>query len=442
MNTALADSTTGELILSTPCTTGDISDQLRSGGWRINTFGFFLRSILFLCLAGMTTGTFAKADGFASRNGGTTGGEGGKVVRASTGKQIHEAMCGRRSENEPIIIEVEGTINHGNTDKVNGSCNTTDDRIEIKEVSNITIIGVGNGAVFDQLGIHIRSSKNIILRNLTIQKVKKSGSPTSNGGDAIGMESDVSNVWIDHCTLEADGGESDGYDALCDMKARTKYVTVSYCILRNSGRGGLIGSSDSDTDNGPVTFHHNVYENIDSRTPLLRAATVHSYNNHFNGIQKSGMNPRIGGKIKAENNYFENAKNPLGTFYTDKMGSWDVSGNIWGENVTWQSGDEATPAGPDPVSTTSINIPYTYSLDEAACVPEILEKTAGANKNLSVSDGKCTPTAIRKGVMNPGMKNLSNVSNSTPHCNLLGRTLRNTKACRLNVTNRGLVIDE
>ena len=27
--------------------------------------------------------------------------------------------------------------------------------------------------------------------------------------------------------------------------------------------GGLVGSSDSDLANGPVTFHHNLYENID-----------------------------------------------------------------------------------------------------------------------------------------------------------------------------------
>lgn len=55
------------------------------------------------------------------------------------------------------------------------------------------------------------------------------------------------------------------------MKDSTQYVTLSYSILRNSGRGGLVGSSDSDLANGPVTFHHNRYENIDSRTPCCAA---------------------------------------------------------------------------------------------------------------------------------------------------------------------------
>ena len=81
---------------------------------------------------------------------------------------------------------------------------------------------------------------------MTVRNVKKSGSPTSNGGDAIGMESTVRNVWVDHTTLEASGGEAEGFDGLFDMKDNTKYVTLSYSTLRNSGRGGLIGSSESD----------------------------------------------------------------------------------------------------------------------------------------------------------------------------------------------------
>ncbi len=329
--------------------------------------------------------------GFASQNGGTTGGAGGSVVYATTGTQIHEALCNRADSDTPIIIQVEGTINHGNTSKVSGdSCNTAEDKIEIKDVSNITLIGVGDGALFDELGIHIRNASNIIIQNVHVRNVKKSGSPTSNGGDAIGMESDVFNVWVDHVTLEASGGESDGYDALFDMKATTQYVTLSYSILRNSGRGGLVGSSDSDDTNGPVTFHHNYYYNIDSRTPLLRHATAHAYNNHYYSLNSSGMNPRIGGQIRADNNYFEDSKDPLGTFYTNDMGYWQVSGNIW-DNVTWSDdGDKLHPAGPDPVSTTSISIPYSYSLDDASCVPGIVAATAGADTNMATSDGSCS----------------------------------------------------
>ncbi len=330
--------------------------------------------------------------GYATQNGGTTGGAGGQTVRATTGTAIHQALCSRASSSTPITIQVEGTINHGNTAKVSGSsCNTAAGVIELKQISNVTIVGVGNGAVFDQLGIHIRESRNIIIQNVTVRNVKKSGSPTSNGGDAIGMESGVRNVWVDHVTLEASGGESEGYDGLFDMKDNTQYVTLSYSVLRNSGRGGLIGSSESDTSNGYVTFHHNLYENIDSRAPLLRGGIAHMYNNHYKRLNESGINSRAGARAKVDNNYFEDSKDVLGTFYTDAAGYWQVSGNVF-DNVTWssRSGDH-NPAGPNPTSNTSVSIPYGFTLDGANCVPNVVAQTAGANKGLKVSDGSCTP---------------------------------------------------
>ncbi|MFF6998228.1 polysaccharide lyase family 1 protein [Streptomyces sp. NPDC008313] len=332
------------------------------------------------------------ATGYATQNGGTTGGAGGQTVRATTGTAIHQALCGRAGSSTPITIQVEGTINHGNTSKVSGnSCSTAEDKIELKQISNVTIVGVGNGAVFDQLGIHIRESSNIVIQNVTVRNVKKSGSPTSNGGDAIGMESDVRNVWVDHATLEASGGESEGFDGLFDMKDNTQYVTLSYSTLRNSGRGGLIGSSESDRSNGFVTFHHNLYENIDSRAPLLRGGIAHIYNNYYVGLTKSGINSRAGARARVDNNYFKDSKDVLGTFYTDAAGYWQVSGNTF-DNVTWsEPGEDNNPAGPDPRSNTTVSIPYAYTLDGAACVPEIVSRTAGAGKGLKVSDGNCSP---------------------------------------------------
>jgi pectate lyase len=288
-------------------------------------------------------------------------------------------LCGRASNSTPIIINVSGTITVGNTAKVSGSCNTADGVIEIKQVSNITLQGVGSGAIFDQIGIHLREASNIIVRNVTVRNVKKSGSPTSNGGDAIGMESNVSNVWIDHNTLSATGGESQGFDAMVDMKNNTRYVTVSYTILRGSDRGGLVGSGDSDSQNNFITFHHNYYHNLKSRTPLLRFATAHAYNNYYNGLSDTGINSRIGARIKVENNYFENAKDPLGTFYTDDMGFWQVSGNTFGSGVTWSSeGSDSHPAGPNVTSTTSFSVPYSYSLESASNARSSVLSNAGA----------------------------------------------------------------
>ncbi|WP_127473686.1 pectate lyase family protein [Microbacterium sulfonylureivorans] len=347
--------------------------------------------VMGLALPGAQAAT-GSATGFATQNGGTTGGAGGQTVRATTGTELHAALCARAAVDTPLTIEVEGTITHANTAKVSGeSCNTADGVIELKDIGNVSIVGVGAGAVFDQVGIHIRGSHNIVIQNVTVRNVKKSGSPTSNGGDAIGMESDVRNVWVDHVTLEASGGESEGFDGLFDMKSGTQYVTLSYSVLRNSGRGGLIGSSESDLDNGFVTFHHNYYENIDSRAPLLRGGIAHVYNNHYVSLNESGINSRAGAKAKVDNNYFEDSKDVLGTFYTDAAGTWQTSGNIL-DNVTWSAaGTDYNPAGPGMASTTTVSIPYAYSLDAASCVPSVVAATAGANRGLKVSDGSCTP---------------------------------------------------
>jgi len=121
---------------------------------------------------------------------------------------------------------VDGTINHGNTTKASGSCDTTATEIQFKGVSNVSLIGVSNRGVLDQIGVHVRGSSNIVIQNLWIRNVKKSGSPLSNGGDAIGMESTVNNVWVDHNTLEASGGESGANDALVECDA-TAFATAS-----------------------------------------------------------------------------------------------------------------------------------------------------------------------------------------------------------------------
>src|SRR5690606_24307239 len=91
----------------------------------------------------------AKMEGFAA-HAGVTGGAGGAVVTVSTGTQLNAALCGRASVTTPITIMVNGTINHGNTTAQ--GCNTQADVIEIKQMSNISIIGVGTNALFEEMG--------------------------------------------------------------------------------------------------------------------------------------------------------------------------------------------------------------------------------------------------------------------------------------------------
>lgn len=92
------------------------------------------------------------ADGFASLNGGTTGGFGGTEVTVTT----LEDLVSYASADGPHIIKVSGTI-------------TVDPEGEEIEVSSDkTIIGVGADAHIENGGFGIHGVSNVIVRNLRI----------------------------------------------------------------------------------------------------------------------------------------------------------------------------------------------------------------------------------------------------------------------------------
>ncbi len=254
----------------------------------------------------------------------------------------------------------------------------------------MTLIGVGSSGVLDQIGVHVRNSSNIIIRNLWIKNVKKSGSPISNGGDAIGFESTVNNIWVDHNTLEASGGESDGYDSLLDMKAGVTNVTVSWNHYRNSSRAGLIGSSDDDAANTNITFHHNWYENIQQRTPLLRHGLVHTYNNYWSNLSNSdmihGINSRMGGRVLVEGNYFKNSNNPLiASDDSPQPGCWQTRSNTLDSYTYDRSVGNGALVVPVIIngqfdSTCSVTVPYSYTLDASTSIPSIVMAGSGHGK--------------------------------------------------------------
>ena len=321
-----------------------------------------------------------KPEGFGED---VTGGEGGDVVTASTGTEIHKAICDRAADDTPLIIMVDGTITPGNTLKQSGSCNTADGVIELKEISNISLIGVGTNGVLDQIGVHIRSSSNIIVQNLTIKNVRKSNTDTpSNGGDAIGMESDVHDIWIDHNLIHGSTTEGEEHDGLIDMKANTTDVTISYNHMHTSGRGGLVCSNDDGDDGSTrITWHHNWYENLNSRTHLVREALGHFYNNYYSQILSTGINCRNGASLLIEGNYFTDARNPLGTFfYLDNPGTYEVHDNFFDSNIVWEEASDQIPAGPDVQSTGSVSVPYSYALDTAQDTPAIVQANVGVGK--------------------------------------------------------------
>lgn len=293
--------------------------------------------------------------GFATLNGGTTGGEGGTTVVVTTGNQIINALK-NKSSNTPLKIIVNGKITPSNTSA---------SKIDIKDVNDVSIVGQGTNGEFDGIGIKIWRANNIIIRNLKIHHVNIGDK------DAISIEGPSSNIWIDHNELyNSLNVDKDYYDGLLDVKGNADYITISWNYFHDSWKTSLVGSSDSDNHNRKITYHHNRWENVNSRLPLFRFGQGHLFNNYYNNIIDSGINSRMGAKLRIEHNHFENSSNPILSAYSSQDGYWHVVNNKFVNS----SGSMPT------TSTTTYNPPYSYSLDHVDQVKSIVTQYAGVGK--------------------------------------------------------------
>jgi pectate lyase len=110
-------------------------------------------SLLLIRLAGLASaGCQDSADGFASLNGGTTGGNGGIVV--SVNNQADLAKYAKATGK--YVIKVSGTIN------------ISPKGTEIDVANDTTIIGIGASAQISGGGFRVINKRNVIIRNLRI----------------------------------------------------------------------------------------------------------------------------------------------------------------------------------------------------------------------------------------------------------------------------------
>jgi pectate lyase len=89
----------------------------------------------------------------------------------------------------------------------------------------------------------------------------------------------------------------------------------------------------------------------------------------------------MGGIALIESNFFENARNPITSRYSEEVGFWDLRNNHVGPNVTWDV-EEDTLANADTWQSTvtfpESELSYPYSPDRAGCVKQIVFAHAGA----------------------------------------------------------------
>lgn len=282
------------------------------------------------------TGVVGTPIGFATLNGGTTGGAAGQTVTVSTLAELEQYA----ESSTPYVILVSGTISNG----------SSGGQVNVK--SNKSIVGIGSTAFLQGVGIQINNSNNVILQNLKITLVGTSTPGSVNGGDAVVINGTSKNVWIDHCELYSEDPtvqtNIDKYDGLLDIRDQTGFITVSWSYFHDHHKGCLVGASDTDlNDDRKITYHHNYFEKIVKRMPMYRGSVGHFFNNYINGVPTTEATFVVKDTcLRVEKNVYENVKYAI--YSGDVPGKAERIDNIGTQSRAW------------PASCTA-SIPYDYS---------------------------------------------------------------------------------
>lgn len=320
----------------------------------------------------------------------TTGGGGAEPVVVSSFEEAEAALTDYRrafkdGDASALVLLYTGRFDFSTISDVCAQHEKDSQILQIKEMENVTLQGApGSSANF---GVKVNRARNVIIRNMTFGLLPGGGDSDAITLEGNGTNGDVEHVWIDHNELfsstkdDCPGAGDTEFDGLIDIKKGARRITISYNYLHDHQKTGLIGHSDSDDSERYITFHHNRYENVVSRTPLHRFGYVHLFNNYFGRVLDSGINVRMGGVALIEANYFEDAHNPVTSRYSDEPGFWDLRDNHVGANVTWSSEGDTLANAEDWQSTTTFpqsELDYAYTPDAAGCVKAIVFATAGA----------------------------------------------------------------
>jgi uncharacterized repeat protein (TIGR02543 family) len=327
--------------------------------------------------------------GYATLNGGTTGGQGGSSVTISTLAELQAWAASRENNTMPQIAYINGRI---------AASSTT--LISVKHGANVSILGIGSTAELQNIGLKIWDYNNVIVRNLKIHEVFYPD-------DALTLD-DVVNGWIDHCEFYSKIGAGigvDTYDGLLDIKNGSRFITVSWNYLHHHMKNMLYGHTDGSSQGAidgqmRITLHHNFIESTDGRNPSLRYGAVHMFNNYFKNITDYGIAARQGAHALIQNNVYENVALPITT------------NKFTGEGYACESGNIFTGCGPNSITQTGCDfwtsavLPYSYTLDAASNVTSIVPPNVGVGK-ITITPPSGTRTDLVEVVElnnNPGNK--------------------------------------
>lgn len=311
--------------------------------------------------------------GWASQNGGVTGGGTATPTVVST----YDALKTAITSSSVKVVHISGTI----TIPSGG-------RISFQDQSAKTIYGlpgsklVSNDLTKDGSGIiYVKRVSNVIFRNVTF--VGPAAYDTD-GWDNMTIDNST-NVWVDHCDFQ------DGMDGNLDIKSAADYISVTWCKFSYNkapvagGPGGsddhrfsdLFGSSDGATgDRGKlrITMANCWWaQGCKERMPRVRFGKVHLVNNYFNStVSNKCIMAGYEADLLVEGNVFENVKNPI-----------DLMDNNF-TAITQKDNIFTNTSGNTSGSGTSFTPPYTLTAAPASSVKALV--TAGAGATLTSPD--------------------------------------------------------
>ncbi|HSQ42839.1 MAG TPA: carbohydrate-binding protein [Fibrobacteraceae bacterium] len=254
--------------------------------------------------------------GFASTNGGTTGGSGGTVVVVSTISDL----VSYAAKSGSYIIYVSGTMG---TDVTGTTDDDGGDMSVVTVKGDKTIFGLPGSKLIGR--ILIKDVSNVIIRNMTIQGP---GAVDVDGVDAMTIQTST-NVWIDHCDIY------DGQDGNLDIVNQSTYITVSWTKFHYTSNSVAYGESkahrycnlicgtkkSSDAGYYLVTMQYNWWaDGVTERMPRVRYGKVDVVNNLVtsednNYAVRAGLNANI----LVEANAFIGTNNPV-DIYDEESG--------------------------------------------------------------------------------------------------------------------------
>lgn len=284
------------------------------------------------------TCTHSSLYGWATQNGGTTGGSGGKSVEVTTMTQLNSEA----QKTEKLVIYVKGTLA--------GSAS-------IK--SNKTIFGLPGSKIQGKLSIS--GSKNVIVRNLIIR-----GNPCSTydeckaGSDGVNLSGGSANVWLDHLDI------ADGQDGNCDITQASDFVTVSWCKFsytydkqhRFSNLNGSADDAFGDSTHLNITFHHNWWaDRIVERQPRVRFGMIHVANNLYTSTTSNYIvGVGIQARVLVEGNLMKTSATPVQYFPGGDPAKVLTRNNEGPAAANIENGIAFVPPYQMPVDSTSLSL--------------------------------------------------------------------------------------